>query len=65
MKDKSGNKGKISWRNHKRAVYHEAFREILKTLKLYSKVGYSFLDANEVQRHIYPCILILSADYEE
>ena len=38
---------------------------MLSSLKKYSKHGYTFVDASNTSRTIHPCILILSADYEE
>ncbi|KAI0340313.1 hypothetical protein BDW22DRAFT_1334574 [Trametopsis cervina] len=51
--------------NFKNAVYHEAFREFLKDVAEHSKAGYSCKCGDEILRHIFPFINIISADYEE
>lgn len=56
---------KTSWRNFKNAVYHEAFRQFLKDVALFSKVGCEVLCGDRVSRLLFPFIHIISADYEE
>lgn len=51
--------------NFKRVVWHKSFYELLASIRELSKTGYSIECADGVVRHIYPAILILSADYEE
>ena len=58
----SGKKGYVDF---KRVVWHKSFHEILATIQKLSKVGYNIECADGVVRHIFPAILILSADYEE
>ena len=65
MKEEAGHKGKRSFKEHKWRVWHKALREMLKSLEQYSRDGYSFVGADGVKRVVYPCVLILSADYEE
>ena len=65
VKEESAHKGKKTFSNHKRAVWHEAIREIVKSIEAYSKEGYCFIGADGIKRKVYPCIFILSADYEE
>ncbi|KAK0479440.1 hypothetical protein EDD18DRAFT_1113786 [Armillaria luteobubalina] len=59
-------KGKPSWINFKRVVWHESFCKILESVAEYSYTGYAFtLPQSGETIVIYPFILILSADYEE
>jgi hypothetical protein len=51
--------------NFKNAVYHEAFRQFLKDIARYSKVGCEVLCGDNVSRLLFPFIHIISADYEE
>jgi hypothetical protein len=54
-----------SYIDFKRIVWHESFYEVLATIHELSKSGYHIQCADGVVRHIFPAILILSADYEE
>ena len=65
MNDDAAHKDKVSYRNHKRAVWHESMREMVQSIELYSKIGYAFVGPDEVERVVHPCIFALSADYEE
>ncbi|KAK0457561.1 uncharacterized protein EV420DRAFT_1621072 [Desarmillaria tabescens] len=66
VEEEEDHKGKPSWINFKRVVWHEAFRKILGSLAQYSRSGYAFQPPNSDKVIIlYPFILILSADYEE
>ena len=56
---------KTTWSNHKRAVWHAALCEMLKSIETLSKEGYTFVGADNAQRTIHPCIIILSGDYDE
>ena len=63
-----GNKaesGKTGYVDFKRVVWHDSFRKLLASIRDPSKIGYSIECADGITRHIYPAILILSADYEE
>lgn len=51
--------------NFKRVVWHESFIELLDSIHAHSKSGYHIRCADGVVRHLFPIILILSADYEE
>ncbi|KAK0474499.1 hypothetical protein IW261DRAFT_1568476 [Armillaria novae-zelandiae] len=59
-------KGKPSWINFKRVVWHESFRKIMESVMEYSYTGYAFtLPHSGKTIVIYPFIFVLSADYEE
>ena len=63
-----GNKaesGKTKYVDFKRVVWHDSFRQLLASIHDPSKIGYSIECGDGIVRHIYPAILILSADYEE
>ena len=63
-----GNKaesGKTKYVDFKRVVWHDSFRQLLALIHDPSKIGYSIECGDGIVRHIYPAILILSADYEE
>ena len=51
--------------NFKRVVWHESFYELLDSIHAHSKTGFHIKCADGIVRHLYPVILILSADYEE
>ena len=51
--------------NFKRVVWHDSFYELLDSIHAQSKTGIYIKCADGVVRHLYPAILILSADYEE
>lgn len=57
--------GKKGYADFKRAVWHNSFHELLESIQKLSKIGYHIGCADGVIRHIFPAILILSADYEE
>ncbi|KAK0216769.1 hypothetical protein EDD85DRAFT_798199 [Armillaria nabsnona] len=66
IEDDSRHKGKPSWINFKRVVWHEAFRRIIQSVAEYSHTGYAFkLSHSGDIIVIYPFIFILSTDYEE
>ena len=65
MKENAGETGKKKYINLKRVVWHEGFKEVLKSIVEYSKTGIWKDCADGVRRWLYPIILILSADYEE
>ena len=56
---------KTNYVNFKRVVWHDSFRKLLTSIHELSKIGYHIGCADEIIRHIYLAILILSADYEE
>ena len=57
--------GKPAYANFKRVVWHNSFHELLASIRTLSKIGYKIKCADGEVRHIFPAILILSADYEE
>lgn len=57
--------GKKSYAEFKRIIWHKSFYEVLASIRKLSKTGYHMECADGVVRHIFPAILILSADYEE
>ncbi|KAE9407194.1 hypothetical protein BT96DRAFT_963207 [Gymnopus androsaceus JB14] len=57
--------GKTDFVNFKNVVWHESTSKILESLVQYSKTGYTMQCGDDVQRTIFPYILIDSADYEE
>ena len=65
MKENAGETGKKKYINLKHVVWHECFKEVLKSIVEYSKTGIWKDCADGVRRWLYPIILILSADYEE
>ncbi|KAK0472375.1 hypothetical protein IW261DRAFT_1570964 [Armillaria novae-zelandiae] len=59
-------KGKLSWINFKRVVWHGSFCKIMDSVVEYSYTGYAFtLPHLGKTIVIYPFIFVLSADYEE
>ncbi|KAE9407876.1 hypothetical protein BT96DRAFT_1033699 [Gymnopus androsaceus JB14] len=57
--------GKTDFVNFKNVVWHKSTSKILESLVQYSKTGYTMDCGDEVQRTMFPYILIDSADYEE
>ena len=57
--------GNSDWPNFKRVVWHEGFYKLLESIEEYFKTGCWVHCGDGVVRHIYPLILILTADYEE
>ncbi|PPQ74821.1 hypothetical protein CVT26_005455 [Gymnopilus dilepis] len=51
--------------NLKREIWHRAMQEIISSIEQYTILGTSMLCADQVERQIFPHILILSADFEE
>lgn len=62
--DANDNK-KSSFANFKNAVWHAAVGRILSSIKKLTKLGYSVKCGDGITRDIYPCMLTISADYEE
>ena len=60
--EESGKKGYVDF---KRVVWHDSFKELLASIHAVSKTGTHIKCADGIIRHLYPVILILSADYEE
>jgi hypothetical protein len=57
-------KGKGAFKNFKKIVCHKAFYQLLISIEPLSKTGYH-LQYDGTELHIFPYVLILSADYEE
>jgi len=57
--------GKPGFVNFKRAVWHESFKVLLQSISLHSYTGCWFHCGDGVDRHLYPLVFILAADYEE
>ena len=51
--------------NFKRVIWHDSFYELVDSIHAVSKTGLYITCADGITRHLYPVILILSADYEE
>jgi len=65
IEEEASESGKPGYVNFKRVVWHKAFYEVLATIHELSKTGQHVGCGDGVNRHIFPAILILSADYEE
>ncbi|KAG1861504.1 hypothetical protein DFJ58DRAFT_715418 [Suillus subalutaceus] len=65
VKEEKDHAGKPSWVNFKNAVWHEVFVKILSPLASKSSTGHWFECIDSIQHWFFPCILILSANYEE
>jgi len=65
VEEEAEESGKKDYVNFKRVVWHDSFYELLDSIQAYSQVGFHIKCADGVERHLYPVILILSADYEE
>lgn len=65
MAEEAEHKGKTTWTNFKRIVWHESFRHILSTIRDISRTGYQMRCADGTQRLLFPFIHTLIADYEE
>jgi hypothetical protein len=63
--DEPDDKGKTSWVDFKKVVWHESFYKILESIEVYSKIGCWVSCGDGVPRRIFPLIVILAADYEE
>jgi hypothetical protein len=57
--------GQGGFADFKNIVWHTAFRRILKSIMAISKTGCWYKCGDGILRHLFPLILILSADYEE
>ncbi|KAJ8690115.1 hypothetical protein PTI98_011573 [Pleurotus ostreatus] len=56
---------KTKWTNHKATIYHLAMGVILEDIITHSHTGFAVKCGDSIQRTLYPCIPIKSADYEE
>ena len=51
--------------NFKRVIWHDSFYKLLETIETISVTGFWVKCGDGVERHIFPLVLILTADYEE
>ena len=58
-----GKKGAFA--QFKRVVWHDAMHILLESIESLSEVGFLFMCSDGKKRLIFPCVMILSADYEE
>ena len=65
VEEDEGEKGKKTYVDFKRVIWHESFHMLLESIHEYSKVGCWVECGDGVQRHLFPMVFILSADYEE
>lgn len=65
VEGESAEAGKTGFVNHKNAVWHASFLELLKEVIEYTKTGVYHTCGDRIERLLYPILLILSADYEE
>ncbi|KAG1785854.1 uncharacterized protein HD556DRAFT_1450294 [Suillus plorans] len=56
---------KKNYVDFKNAVWHTSFYQLLVSVAKHSNTGYWFECGDGIRRHLWPLILILSADYEE
>ncbi|KAF9783985.1 hypothetical protein BJ322DRAFT_1007764 [Thelephora terrestris] len=65
VEDDAKNKGRPGWVDFKRVVWHASFYKLLESISEISEIGHWVRCGDGVERHVFPLILILSADYEE
>lgn len=65
VKEDKENKEKPSFKNFKRAVWHQSFLKLLEAIKYHSQTGFWIKCGDAIERLLFPFILILSADYQE
>ncbi|EIW78276.1 hypothetical protein CONPUDRAFT_60954 [Coniophora puteana RWD-64-598 SS2] len=65
LKNDPEKEGKRTYTDFKRVVWHEAFRNFLSDIELYSEAGLFHHCHDGINRVLFPVILMLSADYEE
>lgn len=58
-------RGKTTFTNFKKVVWHTSFRIILDTIAAISQLGYLCRCADNIERLLFPFVHILVADYEE
>ncbi|KAF8956317.1 hypothetical protein BDZ97DRAFT_1907242 [Flammula alnicola] len=58
-------KGKKDYVDFKRIVWHKSFFKLLETIAPHSVTGCWVKCGDNVDRHLFPIVLIFSADYEE
>lgn len=65
IEDAQANKQRPNWVNFKQVIWHKSFYKLLKSIEAYAVTGCWVKCGDEVERNIYPLILILAADFEE
>ena len=65
IKETKADKGRTGWADFKQVVWHESFYKLVESIEAYSVTGCWVACGDGINRHIYPLILILAADYEE
>jgi Plavaka transposase len=63
--DAPEDKGRPTWVNFKRIIWHAAFFKLVESIEKYSAEGCWVSCGDGIPRNIYPLVLILAADYEE
>ena len=63
--DEAGKSGESGFANFKRIVWHKSFHWVVQSIMLKSQMGCWHQCGDGITRHLFPFILILSADYEE
>jgi hypothetical protein len=63
--DDTAESGKTGYVNFKHAMWHAAFYKLLESIASISKTGVRTTCGDREKRWLFPCIVILSADYEE
>lgn len=49
----------------KHVVWHDSFKKLLESICIHSKTGCFVKCGNKMEQCLFPCMLILLADYEE
>ena len=65
LEEEAEESGKRGYANFKRVIWHDSFYELLDSIRVHSKTGFFIMCADGIVHHLYPAILILSANYEE
>ncbi|KDQ33978.1 hypothetical protein PLEOSDRAFT_1033035, partial [Pleurotus ostreatus PC15] len=65
MEEPASETHKRKWKNHKAIIYHRAMEIILQDIINHSHTGFAVICGDGIQRTLYPCIPVKSADYEE
>ncbi|KAF9780021.1 hypothetical protein BJ322DRAFT_1165130 [Thelephora terrestris] len=65
IEEEAQESGKRDYVNFKRVIWHDSFYELMDSIHAVSKTGLHIRCADGIIRHLFPVILILSADYEE
>lgn len=65
MPEDEAEKGKKEYVDFKRIIWHNSFFKLLETIAPHSKTGHWVKCGDKVDRHLFPIVLIFSADYED